>query len=155
MKILALLAILAALIQPMNAAAPAPQAELRVCASGCPYTIIQDAIDVAEPGDSIQIAAGTYSDMNSLGGLSQIAYITRSLTLRGGYSPDFSTWDPAAYITTLDAASAGRAVFASGQAELTLAGLHLTNGNATGLGGDSLVMRMLAELSMSTVVLSP
>ncbi|HNT55127.1 MAG TPA: hypothetical protein PKG95_10475, partial [Anaerolineaceae bacterium] len=140
MKILALLAILAALIQPMNAAAaaPAPQAELRVCASGCPYTIIQDAIDAAEPGDSIQIAAGTYSDMNSLGGLSQIAYITRSLTLRGGYSPDFSTWDPAAYITTLDAASAGRAVFASGQAELTLAGLHLTNGNATGLGGDSL-----------------
>ena len=111
MKILALLAILSILIQPiqpMNAAAPAPQSELRVCASGCPYTILQDAIDAAEPGDSIQIAAGTYSDMNSLGGLSQIAYITKSLTLRGGYSPDFNTWDPATYITTLDATSAGR-----------------------------------------------
>jgi len=141
MKILALLAILSILIQPiqpMNAAAPVPQSELRVCASGCPYTIIQDAIDAAEPGDSIQIAAGTYSDMNSLGGLSQIAYITKSLTLRGGYSPDFSTWDPATYITTLDAALAGRTIYASGHTELTLVGLHLTHGNATGLGGDSL-----------------
>jgi len=138
MKIIALLAVLTVLIQPMNVAALAPQAELRVCSSGCPYTILQDAIDAAEPGDSIQIAAGTYSDLNTLGGLSQIAYITKSLTLRGGYSPDFSTWDPATYITTLDAATAGRVVYASGHAELTLAGLHMTHGNATGLGGDSL-----------------
>jgi hypothetical protein len=136
MKIIALLTIFATLIQPVNAAVPAPQAELRVCASGCPYTIIQDAIDAAEPEDSILIAAGTYSDLNTLGGLSQIAYITKSLTLRGGYSPDFNTWDPATYITTLDATSAGRAIYANGHTELTLVGLHLTNGNATGLGGD-------------------
>ncbi len=136
MKIIALLTILATLIQPVNAAVPAPQAELRVCASGCPYTIIQDAIDAADPEDSILIAAGTYSDLNTLGGLNQIAYITKSLTLRGGYSPDFNTWDPATYITTLDATSAGRAIYANGHTELTLVGLHLTNGNATGLGGD-------------------
>jgi len=136
MKIIALLTILVTLIQPINAAAPTPQAELRVCASGCPYTVIQDAIDAAEPEDSILIAAGTYSDLNTLGGLSQIAYITKSLTLCGGYSPDFNTWDPATYITTLDATSAGRAIYANGHTELTLDGLHLTNGNATGLGGD-------------------
>ncbi|NLW71508.1 MAG: hypothetical protein GXY37_01290 [Chloroflexi bacterium] len=43
------------LIQPMGGAAVStPQAELRVCPNGCPYTVIQDAIDATEPGDSTE-----------------------------------------------------------------------------------------------------
>ncbi len=140
MKYIALLAILVSLIQPTDLRSVAPQAtpqsELRVCTSGCPYTSVQAAIDAAEPDDVIQIATGTYTGLNELGGLRQIAYITKSLTLIGGYNADFSAWDPMLYPTTLDAESGGRVVYANGDNRLTLQGLHLTGGNATGLGGE-------------------
>jgi hypothetical protein len=136
MKNFALLAILVTLIYPLNAENITPLTELRVCASGCPYTTVQAAIDAAEPDDVIQIATGTYTGLNDLGGLRQIAYITKSLTLIGGYNPDFSIWDPTLYPTTLDAGSGGRVIYASGTIDLTLEGLRLTDGNATGLGGE-------------------
>lgn len=113
----------------------APLTELRVCASGCPYTSVQAAVNAAGPEDVIQIAAGLYTGLNELGGLSQMVYITQSLTLIGGYSPDFSAWNPDIYTTTLDAEAGGRVIYASGTLTLTLSGLHLANGNASGLGG--------------------
>lgn len=39
-------------------AAPAAAATLRVCASGCPFTGLQAAIDAAAPGDTILLEAG-------------------------------------------------------------------------------------------------
>ncbi len=36
----------------------ASAATLRVCASGCPYTNLQPAIDAAAAGDTITLAAG-------------------------------------------------------------------------------------------------
>lgn len=60
-----------------------------------PLKDIQKAIDKAENGDIIRIAAGNY-----LGTLDQ-GYITvnKYLTIQGGYSEDFSTWDPITYKT--------------------------------------------------------
>ncbi len=121
---------------PARAASTAPQNELQVCAGGCVYTNVQSALDAANPGDVIQIAAGVYTGTVLRAGLWQMAYITQSLTLRGGYNADFTAWDPALYTTTLDAESTGRVVYAKGTISVTLEGLRLVNGyhSASGAG---------------------
>ena len=61
--------------------------DLTVCLSGpCDYTSIQAAVDAAIPGDVIKVAAGVYTGVNSYGGLTQTVYISKSLTIRGGYT---------------------------------------------------------------------
>ena len=101
------------------------------------YTTVQAAVDaVDDPDDVIEVAEGTYNNVNFYGGLAQIVYITKSLTLRGGYNNDFTAWDPEAYTTTLDAQSNGRVVYISGDITPTVEGFRITGGSATGLGGD-------------------
>jgi hypothetical protein len=107
----------------------------RVCASGCPYTSVQAVVDAAAPGDVIEIATGVYTGVTQTGGQSQIAYITKSLTLRGGYSADFTAWSPTTYSTTLDAQDAGRVIYARGPISLTLDGLRLIHGYHQNAGG--------------------
>jgi hypothetical protein len=118
--------------------------QLHVCPSGCDYSSIQDAVDVAEPGDVIKVAQGTYTDVHTIPSLNRYAFtatqvvaITKSLTIRGGYATD--VWngpDPKAHPTILDARGQGRVmvIIGSGISPL-IEGLHLTGGDATGLGG--------------------
>ena len=92
-------------------AAEYANAALHVCPTGCPYTTIQAAIDAAQEGDLIRIAAGTYTGVHSRPApvgydgpeiITQVVYITKTVTVRGGYSSNFSTWNPASYPTIVD-----------------------------------------------------
>ena len=111
-----------------------PDCHVRVNGTGHEYTTIQAAVDAAVPGDEIWIA-GTCLGAFERAGLSQQVYLNKSLTLRGGYSTDFSTWAPDAYPTMLDASGEGRVIYVEGPVNITLENLHLTGGDATGLGG--------------------
>jgi hypothetical protein len=110
-------------------------------APGCgsaaqPCRTVQYAVDEAADGEEILVAAGTYADVNNQGGLSQVVYIDKPLTIRGGYTPaDWTTADPVGNPTTLDATDLGRVVTIMGPVQVTLEGLRLTNGRATNMGG--------------------
>jgi hypothetical protein len=110
------------------------------------YTSVQAAVDAANSGDEIRIASGSYSgvsqrprmDVATTGVVTQVAYITKTVTLQGGYSQDFSVLAPETYPTTLDAQNQGRVLYITGDISPTIAGLRLTGGNAAGLGGGGL-----------------
>ncbi len=113
------------------------------------YTSVQAAVDaVDDPNDLIKVAAGTYSGVQGRpapggypnppgsGLITQVVYISKSLTLRGGYTTtDWTTSNPISYPTTLDAQGQGRVLVVVGAVTPTIEGLRLTGGDATGLGG--------------------
>jgi uncharacterized repeat protein (TIGR01451 family) len=98
------------------------------------YATVQDAVDHAAQDDLIQVA-GTCQGVHRRAGSDQVAYVTETVTIRGGYSGDFSTWDPGLYPTTLDAVGAGRVVYVNGNHSPILEGLRLTNGSLNDVGG--------------------
>ena len=108
-------------------------------ASGNPCATIQHAVDEAEwqgnAGDEVRVAAGVYNSVNTRGGLSQITYISKSLTLRGGYNTDFSVWDPETHVSKLDSNDNGRGIYVSGPVSVTIEGLTIQDNSADGLGG--------------------
>ncbi|MCP4539996.1 MAG: DUF11 domain-containing protein [Chloroflexi bacterium] len=119
----------------------APAAELHVCAT-CPYTTIQDAVDAANDGDIIKVAAGHYDNVHSRNLSSseivtQVVLITKSLTIQGGYTAtDWNTPNPDDNHTVLDAKGEGRVIHVNWPAlTITLEGLHIVNGASTGNGG--------------------
>ena len=87
--------------------------------------------------------AGTCQGVNSFidGGqtVSQTVFLTKSLTIRGGYTRNnWSTSNPDTNITTLDALNLGRTVYITGSAQVEIIGLHLIQGAADN-GGAILV----------------
>ncbi len=115
--------------------------------STSPCQTIQYAVDRADAGDEIRVAAGDYGDTvvrPATAGydgppvITQVVYISETLTIRGGYSADdWNTSDPVNNPTTLDAEGGKRVVFAGGNVTVTLENLRITNGDASGLGGGS------------------
>lgn len=105
-------------------------------ASPC-YSTVQAAVDAAQAGDEIHIAAGTYSGVNNQGGKPQVVYIAKSLALRGGYTTaNWTTPDPESNITEINAQTLGRVAYITGaNTVVTFAGLRFTYGDANGLGG--------------------
>jgi len=113
-----------------------PLGELHVCSSGCAYTSVQAAVDAASDGDVIKVASGTYTGVSAREGVIQMAYIDKTITLRGGYTTtNWTTSDPAVNPTTLDAQGQGRVLYITGYTSPTVKGLRITGGDATGLGG--------------------
>ena len=127
--------------------------DLKVCVEGlptCPYASIQAAVDAAVTGDVIKVAAGTYTtvtmrprnDITTTGDVTQVVYLTKTVTIRGGYTTTNSFADPpdpVANPTILDAKGQGRVIYVTGNITPTIEGLHLTGGNAAGLQGTSFV----------------
>lgn len=100
------------------------------------YAVIQTAVDVAQPGDEIRIAQGLYTGVNNYGGLAQLVYISKSVTLRGGYAiSDWATPLAGNAATILDAQQAGRVLYMHGNITVTVETVKLTGGNADGLLG--------------------
>jgi hypothetical protein len=112
--------------------------------SGAPCATIQHAVDVADPGDEIRVATGIYTGVQARTGITQVVYISQTVTLRGGYTIiNWTTPYPITQSTTLDAQRQGRVLYITGDPSAgsgqaigpTIEGLHITGGNAAGLGG--------------------
>jgi hypothetical protein len=104
--------------------------------SSDPCRTVQYAVDVAGDHDVIKVAAGAYTGVNSHGGLAQVVYLSKTLTVQGGYATtNWTTPDPVANPTTLDAEGQGRVLYITGPSAPTIEGLRMTGGDATGLGG--------------------
>jgi uncharacterized repeat protein (TIGR01451 family) len=131
------------------------------CASiATPCATIQHAVDVADPGDVIKMSAGAYTGVNSYEGLSQVVYISKSVTLQGGYTSAFTEPpNPAANPTTLDAQGQGRVIYIVNTITVTIEGLRITGGNATGqdasfegdIGGGVYAVTATVTLSGNTI----
>ena len=115
-----------------------------------PCRTIQYAVYRANPGDAILVATGTYSDMFSFpvpagyitppasGRITQVVFITKSLSIRGGYSTAFKEPpDPDKNPTVLRSPKThkGRLIVIAGIISPSIYGLRLTKGDAAGLGG--------------------
>jgi hypothetical protein len=112
-----------------------------------PYCRIQTAVDGAAEGDEIHVAAGTYTgaqmvvDSRTGYTYTQVVFIDKDLTLRGGY--DAADWgadpNPTANPTVIDAEGSGRGVSIVGWTgtdalSVTIDGFTITGGDYTGLG---------------------
>jgi hypothetical protein len=115
--------------------------------SDAPCATLQRAVDVANPGDEIRVASGTYAGVQARAGMTQVAYISKTVTIRGGYTTtNWITSDPASNSTTFDAQRQGRVLFIAGDRVAgpgqaispTLEELRITGGNASASGLDGL-----------------
>jgi PKD repeat protein len=123
-------------------------AEWHVCPDGpptCDFDSVQVAVDSAGDQDLIKVATGIYSDVHARpspagyigpGIITQVLYISKTLTIQGGYTTtNWTTPDPETNPTILDAQGQGRVLFVANAVNPTIEGLGLTGGDATGLGG--------------------
>jgi uncharacterized repeat protein (TIGR01451 family) len=112
------------------------------------YASVQAAVDAStEPGDVVKVAGYCvgldtrpappgYPYPPASGLLTQTVYLSKTLTIQGGYTTtDWINPDPEANPTTLDAQWQGRVLFVTGSISPTIEGLRITGGDAFGLGG--------------------
>lgn len=106
---------------------------------------LQNAVDAASAGGTVKVA-GTCAGVQVRANITQTVYISKTLTLAGGYTTtNWITAFPITQPTTLDAQGTGRVVFATASAPLALRDLIVQNGYSTGNGGG-------AYFSSSTMV---
>ena len=101
-----------------------------------PCATVQHAVDVANPGETIKVAGGTYTDTHTVTALGGpvVVELTKTVTLRGAYDTSFSE-PPNGELnpTALDAEGGGRVLYVSG-AGPTIENFIITGGSSTGSG---------------------
>jgi hypothetical protein len=119
------------------------------------FTAVQKAIDTATEGETIKIASGVYTRVNNYGASAQIAYLSKTVTLRGGYTvTNWVTPDVQLNPTVLDAQSQGRGLYITGSISPVIEGLTIVGGNPIGddFGGGICVTYAAAVLRNNTIV---
>jgi len=97
---------------------------------------VQAAVDASTGPTDVVKVAGTCTGINARGGVRQVVYISKTVTIRGGYSTaNWTTSDRDANPTTLDAMKQGRVIYIAGNVSPTLEGLQIANGLAIDHGG--------------------
>jgi parallel beta-helix repeat protein len=93
-----------------------PPTSLTVCAEGCDFTVVQEAIAASRDGDTVTVSAGTYSE--------NLDFLGRAVTVQSESGPES---------TILDGGGSGSVVkFVSGEGRSSvLEGFTLTNGGGT------------------------
>ncbi len=100
---------------------------------------IQSAVNAAPDGDTLKIA-GTCAGVQQSAGLTQTVYLSQNLTLRGGYTTTWTTSDPTANPTVLDAQSLGRVIYIPSGYTVTLDSLTVQHGTNSSSGGGGIYM---------------
>jgi uncharacterized repeat protein (TIGR01451 family) len=118
--ILASLLVVCAQVVLLKAGSVRAQGTLDVC-SGCTYEGIQEAIDAADPGDTIRVAQGVYTEN---------LVITKSLTLLGGFESAGWTRDIEVYETTIGGNRSGSVISVTNGCSTTIDGFTVTGGDA-------------------------
>ncbi|MCP3976123.1 MAG: hypothetical protein GY720_16705, partial [bacterium] len=100
------------------------------------YGTVQDAVNASTSTGDVVKVAGHCGTLNAQGGTVQVARITKTLTIRGGYTvTNWTTPDPAANPTVLDARGAGTVLHISGDIAPVIEGLHVTGGASDAFHG--------------------
>jgi uncharacterized repeat protein (TIGR01451 family) len=89
---------------------------------------INGALNKAAPGDSIELAIGTYTA--NLG--NDVVYVTQSVTLLGGWNPGFTTQTG---LSTVDGQGVRRGLFVGATATATVERFVFQDGNSPAGGG--------------------
>ena len=108
---------------------------------------IADAVTL--PSSEVRVA-GTCEGVTTASGTTQLALVSKSLTLRGGYTTtNWLTSDPSANPTTLNALRSGRVIYTS--QPLTVENLIVQNGQATNGRGGAIYAGSTLRLVNSTI----
>jgi parallel beta-helix repeat protein len=110
-----------------------------------PCQTVQYAVDQAQVDEEVRVASGLYTGVQGRPApagysgptvITQVVYISKAVTIRGGYTTAFTDPpDPETNPTTLDAQGQGRVIFITGDISPTIEGLRITGSDAAGLRG--------------------
>lgn len=144
-------------------AQPSSTCRARINDGPIEYANVQAAVDAADDGDLVKVAG--YCDQiyavrggpPAVGGpsvITQVVYISRPLTIRGGYTfTNWATSRPITQPTVLDPQGLGRGLFITGTGSVTISGLTIRNGDAGMNGGGGIsVWYADATISNTTVI---
>jgi hypothetical protein len=124
-------------------AAPAVN-EWHVCQSGgADFTTIQAAVDNAQPGDVIKVAAATYIEAKVVSATQYNLYIAETVSILGGYTcADFTNQNPSANVTIIRPFTPEQSVVSifgvfgtTSQVAPTIDGFIITGGGGGNHGG--------------------